>query len=61
MYEIKRNKRVGIVLFDSSKKDSQVLEFCAMAHEYNLHMGGSDGNAQVRANYQSNIRVNGWP
>ena len=32
-----------------------------MAHEYNTHMGGLDGNAQVRAKYQSNIRANGWP
>ena len=58
---MERNKRSGIKLFDSSKEDLPVLELCAIAHEYNVHMGGSDGNAQVRANYQSNIRANGWP
>ena len=61
VYEIERNKRAGIRLFDSSKEDLPTLELCAIAHKYNIHMGGSDGNAQVRANYQSNIRANGWP
>ena len=60
VYKIEKNKRIGIVLFDSLKKDLQVLEFCVIAYEYNLHMGGSDGNAQVRANYQSKIRANSW-
>ena len=45
VYEIERNKQVGIVLYDSIKEDSPVLEFSAIAHEYNLHMGGLDGNA----------------
>ena len=45
VYEIERNKRVGIALFDSSKEDLSVLEFSVIAYEYNLYMGGSDGNA----------------
>ena len=61
VYEMERNKRSGISLFDNLKEDSSVLELCVMAHKYNVHMGGSDANAQVRANYQSNIRANGWP
>ena len=45
MYEIERNKRLGIVLFDSTKEESPVLEFSAIGYEYNLYMGGLDGNA----------------
>ena len=30
---------------------------CALAYKYNIHMEGSDSNAQVRANYQLNIRA----
>ena len=48
MYEIKRNKRIGIILFDSLKKDLKILKFYAIAHEYNLYIKGSDRNAQVR-------------
>ena len=33
----------------------------ALAHEYNIHMGGSDSNAQVRASYQTKIRASVWP
>ena len=44
MYKIEKNKRIEIILFDSLKKDLQVLEFCIITHKYNLHMGGSDGN-----------------
>ena len=61
VYEIKRNKRAGIALFDNSKEDSPMLEFSTIAHEHNLYMGGSDGNAQVRANYQSKIKARRWP
>ena len=35
VYEIGKKKHSNIVLFDSSKADSAVLELCAMAHEYN--------------------------
>ena len=45
MYEIERNKRVGIVLFDNLKKNLPMLEFSVIAYEYNLHIRGSDGNA----------------
>ena len=38
-----------------------MIGMCVLAYEYNIHMGGSDSNAQVRANYQSNIRVLTWP
>ena len=44
VYEIKRNKRVGIVLFDSSKEDLFILEFSIIAYKYNLYIKGLDGN-----------------
>ena len=45
VYEIKRNKRVGVVLFDSSKKNLPILEFNIITYKYNLHIKGLDGNA----------------
>ena len=44
MYEIERNKRAGIIFFDSSKKDLPILEFKIIAYKYNLYIGESDGN-----------------
>ena len=49
-HKIKRVKRSGIQLFNQSdekdsNKNEDVLEMSALAHEYNLHMGGSDSNA----------------
>ena len=44
MYEIKRNKRAGIVFFDNLKENLSMLEFSVIAYEYNLYMEGSDGN-----------------
>ena len=38
-----------------------MIGMCALAHKYNIYMGGLDSNAQVKANYQSNIRVLIWP
>ena len=57
VYEIKRNKRAGIALFDSSKKDSPMLKFSTIAHKYNLYIKGSDGNTQIRTSYQSKIKA----
>ena len=65
IHEIERVKRSGIKLFNKTdnEKDkiNNTIGMCALAHEYNLHMGGSDSNAQVRANYQSKIRAFIWP
>ena len=65
IYEIERVKRSGIKLFNEKDKEkdkiNNTIGMCALAHEYNLHMGGSDSNAQVRASYQSKIRARVWP
>ena len=44
VYEIKRNKRVGIILFDNLKKDLPILEFSVITYKYNLYIGGLNGN-----------------
>ena len=45
MYEIKRNKRIGIILFDNLKKDLFIVEFSIITYKYNFYIGGLDGNA----------------
>ena len=50
---------VCFTYLDSSTIKSQLPE---LVHSFtNAQWRCSDGNAQVRANYQSNIRANGWP
>ena len=61
IHEIERVKRSGIKTFSQSNNKENMLEICALAHEYNNHMGGSDGNTQVKASYQSKIRAFIWP
>ena len=44
MYEIEKNKRAGIILFDNLKKDFIMLEFSVITYKYNFYIGGLDGN-----------------